>query len=187
MLPSGKDFHPSVGAYFQAHSWSPFGARDQMSKLERKAGRFAYVGFAALQATPPPLSFADPPNRRSADPFLPAADPFLPPARLIFAPFGDERFNRKQSGTLCLRRLRAAPGHAPPLSLADTPNRRHADPSLPLPADTSLLTRCKRFFKKQSGTLCLRRLRDAPSYAPTIRLRRHAEPPIRRPVSPVVS
>jgi hypothetical protein len=27
VLPSGKDFHPSVGAYSQAHSYNPFGVQ----------------------------------------------------------------------------------------------------------------------------------------------------------------
>jgi hypothetical protein len=29
VFPSGKDFHLSVGAYFQAHSYSPFGATNR--------------------------------------------------------------------------------------------------------------------------------------------------------------
>jgi len=33
------------------------------SQMESKAGRFAYAGFATLQATPPPFGFADPPTR----------------------------------------------------------------------------------------------------------------------------
>jgi hypothetical protein len=30
VFPSGKDFHLSVGAYFQAHSYSPFGAKNNL-------------------------------------------------------------------------------------------------------------------------------------------------------------
>ena len=33
-------------------------------------GRFVYADFPKLQATLPPFTFADPPTRRSADPFL---------------------------------------------------------------------------------------------------------------------
>jgi hypothetical protein len=34
VLLSGRDFHPTVGAYFQAHSSSPFGAKnDSRSRL----------------------------------------------------------------------------------------------------------------------------------------------------------
>jgi hypothetical protein len=33
VLLSGRDFHPTVGAYFQAHSSCPFGAQNNLNRL----------------------------------------------------------------------------------------------------------------------------------------------------------
>ena len=44
------------------------------SHYEAKRDASLTTAFATLQATTPPIRFADPPTRRSADPFLPPAD-----------------------------------------------------------------------------------------------------------------
>jgi hypothetical protein len=57
-FPSDRDFHPIVGAYFQAHCSCPFGTeRSGAESLLIRLPHFAEAGLGAHQCFPTPLSF----------------------------------------------------------------------------------------------------------------------------------
>ena len=152
-----------------------------------EAKRDACLLRPSRHSRPQPHQFASP-TRRHADP----PTRFSRPGQLYEA-------KRDASLTTAFATLQAAthqfasptrrsadppirrPADTPTRRSADTPTRRSADPFLP-PADPFLPPWPT--LRSKAGRFTYDGLRDTPGHDPTNSLRRHADTPIRRPVSP---